>query len=239
MRSFWSAPTRDRAAISAIAVLGASNVLTNRWLPSGAYVPWNVAMSAGLVSLARQAGCHAADLGADPRHLRAGLWGGATGAVVIAAGYGLTLVAGVGAQLFRDDRVSSLDTPQAWWHLLMGIPLGTVWTEEVVFRGVLPAVLTSQRRPAWMPRAVASLLFGLWHVLPSRELLRANRGVGRAAGTTTSAGAVTLTVGSTALAGAVLHVLRERTGHLAAPMAVHLTANALGFVVARLTDGGR
>jgi uncharacterized protein len=237
--SWQQAITRDRAAGVAVVMLGASNLATNRWLPPAAYVPWNLAMTAGLVALARSSGCHAAEMGGDPRCLRRGLEVGGAGAGFVAAAYGMALRSHVGADLFRDDRVTMIGTTTALWHLLMRIPLGTVLTEEVAFRGVLPALLTSSSRPVWLPGTLSSMLFGLWHVLPSRELPRANLGVRRAIGETASGHVVALAVGVTTLGGGVLHCLRQWTGHLVSPVAVHLATNMLGFLAARLTGRAR
>lgn len=242
---------RDSAAGTAIAVLGVSNVVTNRWLHPVAYVPWNLAMAAVLVLLARRSGCNWADLGADPRDLRRGLRVGAAGAGVVVGAYGFLLAAPGAADVFRDERATSVGTRAALWHLSVRIPLGTVIAEEVAFRGVLPALLTSSpllasfpltaslRSPAWLPGAVASLLFGMWHVLPSRSLAKANVGVGRVVGGRTSGYAVALAVATTTMAGGALHLLRQRSGHLAAPVAVHLATNVLGFLGARLVGGAR
>lgn len=196
-------------------------------------------MSASLVALARRAGCGTAELGAEPRHLRRALRVGGAGAVIVAISYGALLVNGDGPDVFRDRRVTSLGSRTALSHLLLRIPLGTVLPEEVVFRGVLPALLSSSRRPGWFPGAVASVLFGLWHVLPSIELARANVAVGRVVGGGMPARAVTAAVGATTVAGCVLHGLRHWTGHLAAPVAVHLATNVFGFLGARFAGRGR
>jgi uncharacterized protein len=189
-------------------------------------------VAAGLVVLARRSGCNAADLGADPRHLRHSLRVGRVGAGMVAAGYGIVWGAPAAADAFRDDRVTSLGTRNALFHLLFRIPLGTVLAEEVAFRGALPALLASPRRPGWLPGALASLLFGLWHVLPSRDLVHANAGLRRVVAPA-SRSAVVLAVGVTTLAGGALQALRQRTGHLAAPVVVHLATNVLGFLAAR------
>jgi membrane protease YdiL (CAAX protease family) len=230
--SLQRTPVRDRAAGAAVAALAVSNVVTNRWLSGAGYVPWNLAVATGLLRLARRAGYRLDELGLDPRDLRPGLVGAAAGAGTVTVGYGVVLASGTGAALFDDRRVGSLSPAAARWHLLVRIPLGTVLVEELAFRGVLPAVLDS-RRPGWLPGTIASLLFGLWHVLPSRELVDANREVERAVGGGGATWSSVLAVGITTLAGGALHHLRRRTGHLVAPVAVHLTANVLGFLAAR------
>lgn len=160
-----------------------------------------------------------------PRSTRAG----AAGAGLVTVGYGLMAATGAGSHLFRDKRVTSLNRREAWWHLLVRIPISTVLAEEVAFRGVLPALFDSPGRRRWMPGAISSVLFGVWHVLPSWQGSRANGTDGRRG----SARATLIDVAATTMAGGLLHFLRRRSGHLVAPGAVHLAANAVGFLAAR------
>ncbi len=70
--------------------------------------------------------------------------------------------------------------------------------------------------------AVGSAVFGLWHIRPTAEALAVNRlAAGRGARIT----AVTAVAAGTAGAGALLSLLRERSGSLAAPVLLHLAAN--------------
>jgi membrane protease YdiL (CAAX protease family) len=227
-------PAPPLAVGTAIGVVAIWNVVTNLWLPAVLYVPWNLGIATGLVALARSAGCDAADLGFERRHLSRSLGVGAVGAGLVAAGYGVVLLTDPGIDMLRDERATSPTTTGAMWQVLVRIPLGTVLAEEVTFRGVLPALLASPGRPRWLPGALSSLLFGLWHLLPSLELSRANAAVGRLAGQETPAVVLALAFGFTTLAGGAFHLLRRRTGHLAAPMLVHLATNVLGFLAARL-----
>ena len=225
-----STVTRDRAAGVAVAVLAVSNVVGNRMLPTGGYMPWNVTVASVLLQLARRSGCDDADLGLAASGLRSGVRAGAIGAAVAAAAYAVVVGRAPGA--LQDERATSLPSRQALWHGLVGIPLGTVLTEEIAFRGVLPALLARPDRPAWLPGAAASLLFGLWHVLPSYDLSQANPAFARF-GAHSRERAATVAVTATSLAGAGLHLLGRRARHLAAPAAVHLATNVLGFALAR------
>lgn len=223
---------RGRAAGTAIVALGISNLLTNRVLPEAAYVPWNLALAGGLVALARHAGCSDEELGLDRRHLDRGTRLGAVLAAGITAAHATTWASGRGRGVFHDRRVTDLGAAAAWSQAVVRIPLGTVLAEEVAFRGVLPALLASPRNP-WRARTLASALFGLWHVLPSQSLAGQNQGAGQLAARTGRAGVPVLAVVTTAVAGAVLHDLRRRGRHLAAPILVHLATNLSGFVAAR------
>lgn len=220
---------RKLATRVAIAVIATSNVVTNRRLPLSAHVPWGLGLTAGLVQLARWAGCTPEDVGLASGDLPRSARIGAVGAGCITGGYAVMASTGAGANLFVDRRVTSLGPQDALWHLFVRIPISTVLAEEVAFRGVLPALLERPHRPRWFPGVLSSLLFGIWHVLPSIEGARINEVTGRRA----TARALALEVGTTTLAGGFLLFMRRRTGHLAAPMALHLAANAVGFVAAR------
>jgi len=106
--------------------------------------------------------------------------------------------------------------------------VGTVLWEEIAFRGVLQAAL---RRVMSEPAAiaVASGVFGAWHIRPTAAALRVNQLAGdrRQAAARVAAG-----VAVTAAGGALLSWLRARSGRLAAPVLLHLATNCAGPVVA-------
>ena len=79
--------------------------------------------------------------------------------------------------------------------------------------------------------AVGSAVFGLWHIRPTAEALAVNQlAAGRGARIT----AVTAVAAGTAGAGALLSLLRERSGSLAAPVLLHLAANCTGPLASAL-----
>lgn len=224
---------RRRTAGVAIGALAASNVVVNRALPAPAYVPWNLGLAAALLGLSRRADVGWGDVGLAPadasRGLRLGL--GAVGAV--AAGCAIALTAS-DHQALRDHRVVDLPPRQAWFQAVVRIPLGTVVLEEVAFRGVLPALLRPARLPAWTSDLVAAGLFGLWHVLPARDMVAANEGARALEARIGPARTRALAVACTAAAGLALASLRRAGGHLAAPAMAHWATNTLGLVAARV-----
>jgi membrane protease YdiL (CAAX protease family) len=116
----------------------------------------------------------------------------------------------------------------AWWSSRWG----TILVEEIAFRSVLWGML-SRHMAAWRVLAISSVLFGLWHVLPSLHLAAANRGIGEAvSGTGASAGVLVVagTVTFTALGGAVAGELRRRSGSLLASAGMHWATNGLGVL---------
>ena len=220
----------------AVAALALANLIGNRWIPSVAYVPWNVAVATGLVAMARRAGSGVEDLGLARDAFGRSLRAGGAGAAAVGVLYAVLAVTGRGGALLRDSRLTTLDRRSALVHLLVRIPIGTALAEEVMFRSALPALLASDRRPSWLPGVAASALFGLWHVLPSNDRSRANAVPDASS---SSLREIAATVGATAIAGALLDLARRRTGHLAAPVVLHTAANAFGFVAVRLVDGRR
>lgn len=209
-----------------IGVLAARN-LSVPLLPAATYLPVNLALGAGLVAVARAAGSTWAQLGLASRDLRSGLrWGGLVGAAaagVMALGAALPLT----RAFFEDERVE-IDNGlgELAYQALVRIPLGTVVFEEVAFRGVLLALLL-RRMSTRSAVLVNSALFGLWHIVPSMGAATTNGvlGIGQV-------GAVAGAVVVTTVGGVVFCALRLRSGHLVAPVLLHLAFNVTGYALA-------
>ena len=216
------------AACLVIAILAAVNVIDIR-VAHAALVAGPVC-AAGLPALGRLAGLSWQDMGLGRGTWRPGLrWAGViigASAVVIAAGAALPLT----RNAFRDHRYH-LDLGNALLTSFVLIPVGTVLLEEVAFRGVLWGLL---RRAYGTVTAtvVSSLLFGLWHALPSLGLASDNQAITQTIGTGRSAQVVTVlgTMAFTAGAGVVFCELRRRSGSLLAPAALHWSVNGLSVL---------
>jgi len=216
-------------------VLAIGNILSNRVVPDAFYVPLNLAVASVVVALATRSVTPAA-LGFQ--HWRRGArWGTA----VVVFGLALYLVALALPSLrglFSDSRVSG-GTARLGYETLVRIPLGTVVLEEVAFRGALPAVLAvhvgTRRAVVW-----ASLLFGLWHVLPSLQLGDVNPVLGGLLGhgTVGVLVGVAFAVAGTFLAGLWLCLLRYGSGSLLAPALAHVGSNSIAYLIAWLVGGG-
>lgn len=97
------------------------------------------------------------------------------------------------------------------------IPFGTVYSEELVFRGTLDPLLDRVLGPP-AGASVGAATFGLWHIAPARAV----------------GDSVPLTVAVTTAGGLVFGWLRRRTGSTAAPALLHLAMNAGGAIAPRL-----
>jgi len=183
-----------------------------------------------MLGAAAASGLTADDLGLRRDRLRAGLRLGSSAAAPVVAAFGLGALVPATRPLLNDQRVAGLARRQLAYQVLLRIPVGTVAWEEIAFRGVLQAAL---RRVLAEPAAmvVGSAVFGLWHIRPTIEALEVNR---LAAGEGARAFAVAGVAAGTAGAGALLCLLRERSGSLAAPVLLHLAANCAGPLASAL-----
>ncbi|HEX5190114.1 MAG TPA: CPBP family intramembrane glutamic endopeptidase [Streptosporangiaceae bacterium] len=229
MPSVATAKARDRAfAVTAAAVLATYNNVAGRheWHDRW-YVPLNACATGAALAAAAASGLTVADVGLSPgwwRLGRAGMWW----AGAAAAGWVVVSTVPATRPVLDDKRSARLDGRAVAYQAAVRIPFGTVVWEEVAFRGVLQAAL---RRvlPAPAAIAVTSGVFGLWHIRPTWQALRANGLADRRANVAAGVGAG---VAATAAGGVLLSWLRERSGGLAAPMALHLVTNSGAAVAA-------
>ncbi len=228
-------PGRDAAvAVSWSVALAAWNNLAGRqrwhqrWYPLANLGATGTALAAAAVS-----GLTADDLGLRREQLGAGLRWAAGPSGALATGWVIAAAVPASRPALADRRITSLTWPQVAYQVAVRIPAGTVLWEEVAFRGVLQAFL---RRVLPGPEALAitAAVFGIWHVRPTVEALRINQ-------MTTSrwsmAGSVAASVAGTAAAGLLLSWLRERSGSLAAPILLHLSADCGAALAARSAHG--
>ena len=209
------------AAAACAALAGYNNLAGQRPWHRRWYPAVNACAAATALGAAAAAGLTGDDLGLSPDKLRPGLRRGAAAAAPVVATLALAALTPATRPLLDDERVASLTNRQLAYQVLLRIPVGTVAWEEIAFRGVLQAAL---RRVLAEPAATAaaSATFGLWHIRPTAEALALNRlAPSRGARIAT----VTAVAAGTAAAGAVLSVLRDRSGSLAAPVLLHLAAN--------------
>jgi membrane protease YdiL (CAAX protease family) len=225
---------RFRLALALVVALAlAGNVATNLLVPAPLYVPAALLLTLLVLLVAvRVGGCTAGDLGLEREHLGRGLRHGAAAAALLAVVLAVGAALPATRDLFADRRVDQDSVTLLLYHTLVRIPFGTVAPEETLFRGVLLGL--PLRR--WSPRAAvafSSVLFGLWHLLPARDVAGFNPVVAAAAqGTPRQVLSVVLAAAATALAGAGLCWLRLRARSLAAPAVLHLAGNGLAYLLA-------
>ena len=122
----------------------------------------------------------------------------------------------------REEMVDrNLPDGTLYW-LTLGIPFGTVVSEEAAYRGALGTVAADAFGPAG-GRLVQATTFGLSHIADARR----------------TGEAVVPTVLATGLAGWVFDWLYERSGSLLAPMLAHLAINESGAIAALVLQRAR
>lgn len=232
-RSSRSRVPRRHGVVMSAGVLALANLLNNRWLPRG-YVATCVGTATAQLALARRHDLTWGELGLGKATARSGLRWAATAGAVTAATYVVAILTPGTRAIFADDRAGR-GARGALYHALVRVPAGTVLLEEVGFRGVLWGLM-NRRYGAVRATGVSSALFGLWHILPARELARGNTAavgaIGR--GSVSSARLEAWSVAGAAATGVVLCELRRRSGSLLAPAGLHWATNGLGVVGAAL-----
>lgn len=211
--------------ICALAVLNVADNL----MPAGLWLAPLAALA--LLGFARWRGLSWKQLGLARDRVRAGSMWAAGAIAVVAVIYLAGVLLPVTRPAFLDARYH-FGVAGALVSALLVIPVGTILLEEVAFRSVLWGML-SRHMPTWRVLVTSSVLFGLWHVLPSLHLAAANHGVSEAvSGAGASAGVLVVagTVAFTALGGVVAGELRRRSGSLLASAGMHWATNGLGVL---------
>ncbi|MEW2417062.1 CPBP family intramembrane glutamic endopeptidase [Streptomyces sp. NPDC046866] len=231
-RSRWRGPIGTGPATGLIlAVLVAANLAAHRW-PGPFGLVTAVVVSALLLAVLRWAGGTWADAGLARGTLARGACWALALIGLVAAVYLIGALLPAGRTLFEDRRYAGMGSGELALRVLVLVPVGTVLVEELAFRGVLYGVVCRARGAAWAT-AVSSLLFGLWHVLPSLGLATAKPALGAVFGAS-GTGAVLVVLSAvlfTAAAGVLFCELRRRSGSLLAPMGLHWAVNAFGYLV--------
>ncbi len=228
------------AVAAVVVILLFVNLLHNRWSRDH-YMMICVGATILLLAIARLDGLSWQMLGVARSQWKSGvLWSAiVVGAVV--AFYAVAVSLPATRKGFRDKRAAE----HGWFGVLyqstIRIPFGTALMEETAFRGVLLAAVWVVWG-WWTAVIVSSVLFGLWHILPSLEFHQSNE-----AATVIGDGwraklvSVVLTVLGTGAAGLGFCLLRDVSNSLFPPIALHAALNGIGLAVSwafarRLSD---
>lgn len=146
---------------------------------------------------------------------------------------GMTLVGSILAYMispdaFLDERYRQ-SIGQALIASLVILPIRTVILEELLFRGLLWGMLAKQKTELFAT-LVSSLLFGLWHILPSRNI--GDKAFSGVELTISEPFVIVGIVFATFLAGVAFSELRRRTGSLLPAVAAHWAINGAGIILA-------
>jgi membrane protease YdiL (CAAX protease family) len=213
-----------------VVALIAFNVVNNRVAPQGHYLLWAFGGSFGLLAIGVLDGNSWTDMGLGWGYIIPGLIWGVGSVAVVTTGYVLAATFRKGRDAMHDERVASLSGPRLMFQALVEVPFGTVLFEEIAFRAVLFSMLA--RRFGVVPAIIiSSILFGLWHILPSIGTHEQSAALGSVVGEGRRGNilAVALSVLTTSIAGVVFAGLRLVSGSVLAPMGLHWATNGMGY----------
>jgi membrane protease YdiL (CAAX protease family) len=213
-----------------IVTLVVLNVVNNRVAPQTHYLLWAFGGSVLLLALGLLDGNSWTDMGLGWAYLLPGfIWGAAcigliTAVYLIGSAFKRTRTA------FHDERMSELTGGRMMFQALVEVPFGTVLLEEIAFRAVLLSMLIRRFGVVWGV-IICSVLFGLWHILPSIGTHEQNPALGSVVGEGRRGNilAIALSVLTTTLAGVLFSALRLLSGSVLAPMGFHWATNGLGY----------
>jgi membrane protease YdiL (CAAX protease family) len=193
--------------------------------------PAGIAVATLLLWLARTGGAGFSQLGLDPANVPRGIRAGLALGVPISTAMVIGAFLPWTARFFREDRIVQADAPGAAYELFVRIPLATAVTEEVIFRSALDSILSS-RRPPPIAGLLSAAGFGAWHILPALDRTLSNPGIKQVhhGSITREALIVAGACALTAITGVGLSWLQRRSGSVVAPILVHYSINAGGFL---------
>ena len=219
-----------------VTVLILFNVLRSLGLLGPARYVWLPVslLTAALALIAWATGATLADLGLERQDLRSGvLYGaGAFGVVLLVLVVAAVIPTTNG---FLHDSRAQISGSRLLYELGVSILLLTAIPEEFAFRGVLLGSALRLWGP-WRASLITSVLFGLWHILPTLHTMKDNRAV--AVASASIAGQSLVVAGSVAVtfvAGLIFCWLRLRSRSLIAPVMAHVATNGLALTVAWFT----
>jgi membrane protease YdiL (CAAX protease family) len=212
-----------------IVAIGCYSAGRSLWLP-GAWHPWvNGLLGVAVLVAALAFGLTTRELGLERTEIGRGLRYGILAWLAVAAVLVLAALVPATRGALRDDR-ADVSLGAMLRNVLIVIPLGTAFLEEIVLRGVLLAVV-ARRTTIWRAAWISSIVFGLWHIAPTISTARGNDATQDVSALGVIALVAAMVVAMTA-AGMVFAWLRIRSRSLVAPFVLHAGVNATAFALA-------
>ncbi|MEN8039880.1 MAG: CPBP family intramembrane glutamic endopeptidase [Actinomycetota bacterium] len=159
--------------VAILALAGYANVISNEVLSDVWHIPFNLGILAVALLIARRAGTTWTTMGLRKDRRRQGVAVGVVVIGVIAIGVAIAIVIPATREAFKDDRIIENSAAWGFYQAFVRIPLATALYEEVLFRGIVFGMLI-RRRSVLVAGLMTSVLFGLWHILPTLDTLQTN-----------------------------------------------------------------
>ncbi|MDQ5886586.1 MAG: protease family protein [Patescibacteria group bacterium] len=172
------------------------------------------------------------DLGLERSSIVTGLKYGGIALAVVGLVLGLAYL--INPTWFIDSRYNR-STSQVLITMFIFIPFHTVLIEELLFRGALLGLFMKYFSVRWAV-LYSSLLFGLWHIVPSLGIAESSQTISTTLSKSAYAQLLSVigVVLVTTVAGLVLCWLRLKSKSLLAPLIAHWAVNAFALLFATL-----
>jgi len=225
--------TRIPPEIIGASALFVHNLLVHRALRPPADAALNLTSAVTLTAFALRAGCTPAELGLDRADLKRGIKTGSIAAACCSTGIGIVAAFPSTRRFFLDARLRDMSRRETLYHASLRIPVATALAEEIMFRSALHALFARghSRRSTltW-----TSLLFGLWHILPTLDTFEGNpaSSIGQNPGRARLLAVLGIT-GATAGAGLYFSYLRLRSRSVVAAVLPHAAINVVALAIGK------
>ncbi len=216
--------------ITAILVLaGYANIISNEVLAEVWHIPFHLGILGLSLLIARRAGTTWTSMGLRPDRARRGATVGGVVIGLITIGVVISVVGSAFFPELRDlfERKDIVNGSIGWtlFQAFIRIPLATALYEEVLFRGIVFGMFVRRYSPL-VSGIVTSLLFGLWHILPTFEMSPIGD-------TGTYVGVAATIIGSvvgTAIAGLGFLLVRLYANSTIASVLAHIATNSIAML---------
>jgi membrane protease YdiL (CAAX protease family) len=131
--------------------------------------------------------------------------------------------------LFKDERVIENSTTWVLLQTFVRIPLATALYEEVLFRGIVFGMLARRRSPV-VAGLLTSVLFGLWHILPTLDTLQTNPAGNMFTGAIGLVVAIAGAIAGTFIAGLAFLWIRLYANSTYASVLAHIGTNSIAML---------
>ena len=215
--------------VAILALAGYANIVANEVLDEVWDIPFNLGVLVVALLIARRAGTTWTSMGLRPDRAKRGFFVGGIAIGIIAVGVAIAIAIPTTRELFRDQRI--MDNSIAWvlFQAFVRVPFATALYEEVLFRGIVFGMLVRRRSPL-VAGLATSLLFGLWHVLPTIQTLDTNPGGDLFGGITGISLAVVGSIVGTAIAGLAFLWIRLLANSTYASVLAHIGTNSVAML---------
>lgn len=215
--------------VAILVLVGYANVISNEVLDEVWHIPFNLGILGVALLIARRAGTTWTTMGLRSDRARRGVTVGGVVIAMIVAGVAVAIAIPATRELFRDDRIIEHSVGWGLFQAFIRIPLATALYEEVLFRGVVFGMLIRRRSPL-VAGIVTSILFGLWHILPTLDTLQTNPAGDLFSGITGLVVAILGAIAGTFVAGLGFLWIRLYANSTYASVLAHIGTNSVAML---------